>query len=74
VAAAVPKPSQAAFASDAHRVAARSQRSVSAIAPALVLLAGVVALTAERVPDVMGWGLTAVGGVWLVVSVVKARN
>jgi hypothetical protein len=67
VAAAQPKPSQAAFASDAHR--RREQSAAHApgrhIAPALVLLAGVVALGVDRIPVALGWVITIAGGAWL---------
>jgi ubiquinone biosynthesis protein len=62
-----PKPLPSAFAADAHRTHARqSGRTVRNIAPALVLLAGVVALTAERIPAVLGWVIVVVGAGWLV--------
>jgi ubiquinone biosynthesis protein len=79
--AAQPKPSAGAFASDAHRVDAADNRNVArgtsagqqAIAPALVLLAGVVALSAERVPAVVGWSVTIVGAVWLMWVAARSR-
>jgi ubiquinone biosynthesis protein len=73
VAAAQPKPSQAAFASDAHR---REEQSAARgpgrhIAPALVLLAGVVALGVERIPAALGWVIAIAGGAWLVAGVLR---
>jgi ubiquinone biosynthesis protein len=76
VAAAQPKPSQAAFASDAHRreveIAARG--AGRHIAPALVLLTGVMALGVERIPAVLGWVIAVAGGTWLLDSVLRARR
>jgi ubiquinone biosynthesis protein len=77
VAAAQPKPSQAAFASDAHRREAegRAHGGGSHIAPALVLLAGVVALGVERIPAGLGWATAIAGCAWLLVnSVFNWRN
>ena len=73
VAAAQPKPSQAAFASDAHR---RQEQSAARgpgrhIAPALVLLAGVVALGVERIPAALGWVIAIAGGAWLVAGLLR---
>jgi ubiquinone biosynthesis protein len=63
------RPSDSPFASDGHRTQAlRSSRAVRGIAPALVLLAGVVALTAERIPAALGWITVVVGTFWLVVA------
>jgi ubiquinone biosynthesis protein len=62
-----PRPSPSPFAANAHQAHARqSSRAVRGIAPALVLLAGVVALTAERIPAVLGWVIVVVGAAWLV--------
>jgi ubiquinone biosynthesis protein len=75
VAAAQPKPSQAAFASDAHRLQMRAAGGPARqVAPALVLLAGVVALGVERIPAVLGWGIAMTGAAWLIVSVARARS
>jgi hypothetical protein len=41
---------------------------VRSIAPALVLLAGVVALTAERIPAALGWIIVIAGAAWLLVT------
>ncbi|MBK9250428.1 MAG: ubiquinone biosynthesis regulatory protein kinase UbiB [Proteobacteria bacterium] len=76
VAAAQPKPSQAAFASDAHRreAEARAGGGAAHIAPALVLLAGVVALGVERVPGVLGWTIAGAGATWLLGSMLSRRG
>jgi len=73
VAAAQPKPSQAAFASDAHkRAAARGNDGAARhIAPALVLLTGVVALGVARIPAVMGWVIVVTGATWLASSLLR---
>jgi len=65
--AAEPLPSAAAYASDAHRTSERRERSgtPALIAPALVLLAGIVALSAARIPAVLGWIISAAGAIWL---------
>jgi ubiquinone biosynthesis protein len=72
VAAAQPRASQAAFASDAARTRATSMsppaRAGNSIAAALVLLAGVLALSAERIPAAAGWVTVAVGVLWLLGS------
>jgi ubiquinone biosynthesis protein len=74
VAASQPKPSQAAFASDAHRrETERARAGTSPIAPALVLLAGVMALGAERIPALLGWMVAGAGGAWLIASLVRRR-
>ena len=67
VAAAQPKPSQGAFASDAHKRAAAGSADGAArhIAPALVLLTGVVALGIARIPAVLGWVIVVTGATWL---------
>ncbi len=67
-----PRPLPSAFAADGHRTRPRqSARAVRGIAPALVLLAGVVALTAERVPAVLGWVIVVVGAVWLAATTIS---
>jgi ubiquinone biosynthesis protein len=75
VAAAQPRRSGAEFASDAHP----QQRGGASpqdrrIAPALVLLAGVIALSAERIPAAAGWIVTALGAIWLAVSLLGPRR
>jgi ubiquinone biosynthesis protein len=70
------RPSSAAFASDAHRTeqADSSRNSGPAlIAPSLVLLAGVVALSAARIPAALGWIIALAGAVWLVRNMLR-RN
>jgi hypothetical protein len=77
VAAAQPRPSQAAFASDAHRRAVESATAGAGawhIAPALVLLAGVLALGVARIPAVMGWAIVVAGAAWLLDSVLRGRH
>jgi ubiquinone biosynthesis protein len=76
VAAAQPKPSQSAYASDAHRRADEALRSGASrnIAPALVLLAGVVALGVERIPAAPGWATVAIGAVWLTASALRGAR
>jgi ubiquinone biosynthesis protein len=76
VAAAQPKPSQAAFASDAHRreAEARTRGGAAHIAPALVLLAGVVALGVERIPALLGWVITLIGGAWLAFGTLRTTR
>jgi ubiquinone biosynthesis protein len=75
VAAAQPKPSQATFASDAHRQQMHAAGGQARqVAPALVLLAGVVALGVERIPAVLGWAIAIAGAAWLIVSVAGARG
>ncbi|HUG72090.1 MAG TPA: ubiquinone biosynthesis regulatory protein kinase UbiB [Steroidobacteraceae bacterium] len=73
VAAARPGPSVTAFAADAHRIAAGDggRRPVrdNAIAAALVLLAGVIGLSVERIPAAAAWIAVAVGAVWLLTGV-----
>ena len=74
VAAAQPKASQAAFASDAHRRNTQHRTQTGGarhIAPALVLLAGVLALGVERIPAWAGWLLGFVGAAWLIAGVVR---
>jgi hypothetical protein len=73
VAAAQPKPSQAAFASDAHKRATERSHDGAArhIAPALVLLTGVVALGVARIPAVLGWVIVATGAAWLASSLLR---
>jgi ubiquinone biosynthesis protein len=73
VAAAQPKPSQAAFASDAHKRAAERNAGNAArhIAPALVLLTGVVALGIARIPAVLGWVIVVAGATWLASSLLR---
>jgi ubiquinone biosynthesis protein len=44
------------------------------IAPALVLLAGVIALAAPRVPAALGWTLIVIAAVWLVSGVLLPRR
>ncbi len=72
VQAAQPKPSTAPFASDAHRVAGRvvhsRARGADAVAAALVLLTGMLALGMQRIPAPLGWIITAIGAVWLIRS------
>ncbi|MEO6080192.1 MAG: ubiquinone biosynthesis regulatory protein kinase UbiB [Steroidobacteraceae bacterium] len=75
VAAAEPKPSQVAFASDAHRLRGlRAGRNDRLLAPSLVLLAGMVALSAPRVPSALGWIVAIGGGLWLVLCLLRDRN
>jgi ubiquinone biosynthesis protein len=75
VAAAQPRPSQGAFASDAHRAQAQSAAgSMRHVSPALVLLAGVVALGVERVPALLGWVIAVAGGAWLIAGLVRPRD
>jgi ubiquinone biosynthesis protein len=75
VAAAQPRRSDADFASDAHQQqrggASRQDRR---IVPALVLLAGVIALSAERIPAAVGWIATALGAIWLAVTLLGTRR
>jgi ubiquinone biosynthesis protein len=75
VAAAQPKPSEATFANgprQAQRHQARS--SMRLITPALVLLAGAVALSAERVPAVLAWTVAIAGAAWLLMCAVRDRD
>ncbi|HYP78730.1 MAG TPA: ubiquinone biosynthesis regulatory protein kinase UbiB [Steroidobacteraceae bacterium] len=70
------RPSAAAFASDAHRTEqATSTRNAGAtlIAPSLVLLAGVVALSGPRIPAALGWITALAGAAWLVRNLLR-RN
>jgi ubiquinone biosynthesis protein len=61
-----PRASAGAYASDAHRQrAVRSRDAVRCIAPALVLMTGVIALATLAIPGVFGWALTLVGALWL---------
>ena len=56
----------APFAAEAdRRLSGGRESGVGHIAPALVLLAGMVALAAPRVPAVLGWLLAAAGAAWL---------
>jgi ubiquinone biosynthesis protein len=72
VKAAEPRVSTAAFASDSHRVAPqRPATTARAIAAALVLLAGVVALGVERIPAPLGWATAGAGALWLIWSAVS---
>ncbi|HTQ35800.1 MAG TPA: ubiquinone biosynthesis regulatory protein kinase UbiB [Steroidobacteraceae bacterium] len=67
--AAEPRPSTARFASDAHRVAdpvPPRRAGGNAVAAALVLLTGTLALGMARVPAPIGWTVTIIGAVWLV--------
>ncbi len=72
VQAAQPKPSSAAFASDAHRLAERNvhprARGSNTVAAAVVLLTGTLALGMQRIPSALGWIITAVGAIWLIRS------
>jgi ubiquinone biosynthesis protein len=64
-----PQPSVSPYASDAHhRRVARARNAVRCIAPALVLLTGVIALASLALPGFLGWLLTLVGAIWLIVS------
>jgi ubiquinone biosynthesis protein len=76
VAAAQPKPSQAAFASDAHKRAAAGNADGGSrhIAPALVLLAGIVALGVARIPTALGWVIVAAGTAWLAFSLLRGSR
>jgi ubiquinone biosynthesis protein len=70
-----PRPSGAQFAADAHRTRREdSRRAVRAVAPALTLLAGAVALGTERIPAVLGWTILVIGAAWLVGSVFGRRE
>jgi ubiquinone biosynthesis protein len=70
-----PKPSEAEFASDAHRLQKqRTGNSMRLIAPALVLLAGMTGLAAVRVPAALGWTLTIVGATWLTICALRGRT
>jgi ubiquinone biosynthesis protein len=67
-----PRPSAAPYASDAHRRrAARTHSAVRCIAPALVLLTGVMALASLALPAFVGWMLTVVGATWLAKSALR---
>jgi ubiquinone biosynthesis protein len=76
VAAAQPKPVDAAYASDAHRLQKRRAPGGNErlIAPALVLLAGMVALAAPRVPVALGWIVAIAGMVWLGICALIGRR
>jgi ubiquinone biosynthesis protein len=75
VTSAQPRPSAAESASDAHRLQKdKARNSMRLIAPALVLLAGMVGLSAVRVPAALAWTVTVVGAVWLVVCAVRGRD
>ena len=70
------RPSSAVFASDAHRTERTESPRNSGpalIAPSLVLLAGVVALSAARIPAALGWIIALTGAVWLVRNLLR-RN
>ena len=70
------RPSSAVFASDAHRTERTESPRNSGpalIAPSLVLLAGVVALSAARIPAALGWIIALAGAVWLVRNLLR-RN
>jgi ubiquinone biosynthesis protein len=71
--AAEPAPSASAHASDAHRTVNPANRNANPalIAPALVLLAGVVALSAARIPAPLGWITAAAGALWLVRNAIR---
>jgi ubiquinone biosynthesis protein len=77
VAATRPQAAAGPYASDAHRatvvVAPPAARGSGAIAPALVLLTGVLALGVERVPSALGWVIAAAGASWLLVSAWRRR-
>jgi ubiquinone biosynthesis protein len=67
-----PRHSVATYASDAHRRrTARARGAVRSIAPALVLLTGVIALATLAIPAFLGWVTTIVGAVWLVRSAMR---
>lgn len=72
VSAAQPRPAAAAYASDAHRTGhplrPRMPRGGQAIAAALVLLSGTLALGVERIPAPFGWCMGALGAAWLVIA------
>jgi hypothetical protein len=75
MAAAEPRPAESAYASDAHRREQRGPDPAPAlVAPALVLLAGVVALSAVRIPAALGWLGVVSGFLWLMVRLLRARN
>jgi ubiquinone biosynthesis protein len=67
--AAEPRPSLSPHAADAHRtgelVPQPRPRPGNAVAAALVLLAGILALGMARIPTPVGWLLVAVGTAWL---------
>jgi ubiquinone biosynthesis protein len=64
-----PRPSPSPFASDAHRTGGRrADRAVRAIAPALLVLAGFVAMDADPVPTWLGWAISSIGAIWLVAA------
>jgi ubiquinone biosynthesis protein len=70
-----PKPSDAEFAASAPPPQHDASRgSMRLIAPALVLLAGMVALSAVRVPAALGWSVTIAGAIWLVVCAMRGRG
>ncbi|MGC4029101.1 MAG: ubiquinone biosynthesis regulatory protein kinase UbiB [Steroidobacteraceae bacterium] len=71
-----PRPAPNTFASDAHRRAHRrtALRSTACIAPAMVLLAGVVALTTERIPAPLGWITAGIGALWLAAAALLFRR
>jgi ubiquinone biosynthesis protein len=73
--AAQPRPSTGSYASDAHRVgermARRRARNGHATAAAVVLLAGTIALSAERIPATVGWVMAALGAAWLLRTVLS---
>jgi ubiquinone biosynthesis protein len=45
----------------------------SPVAAAIVLLSGVIALNADRIPAALGWGLAAVGAVGLLAALLRRR-
>jgi ubiquinone biosynthesis protein len=78
VAAAQPRPSQSAFAADAHRqqdivVVTPRARGGNTVAAALVLLGGVVWLSSRTHPGWLGWTLGAAGALWLVRELWRKR-
>ena len=70
---------RAAAASAAHsgttdaRTAARRTDRGGQIAAAVVLLAGIVALAANRVPEALGWSIAAAGAAWLLAEALRRR-
>jgi ubiquinone biosynthesis protein len=70
-----PRPSDAEFAPRMPVPQLDATRgSLRLIAPALVLLAGMIALSAARVPAALGWTVTIAGSIWLVVCAVRGRD
>jgi ubiquinone biosynthesis protein len=76
-AAAAPRPSNSTTASNAHRlqvVADTARREGNGlIAAALVLLAGVGALSVARIPALLGWLLLAAGLIGLIRTLIRRR-